>query len=70
MKTKTFTDPICGMQVERGNAPATTLFEGTTFFFCSDRCHDKFARDPAKHSHDTPAEAMDAADPAPDATRG
>jgi len=35
-------DPICGMQVERANAPATLIADGTTVYFCSDRCRDRF----------------------------
>ncbi|MDQ6875573.1 MAG: permease [Actinomycetota bacterium] len=57
-------DPICGMQVERGNAPATSQFEGATYYFCSDRCHDKFTRDPAKHAGHPSAEPMEADGPA------
>ncbi len=40
-------DPVCGMQVERANAPATHSFEGQQFFFCSDRCAERFAAEPA-----------------------
>jgi uncharacterized protein len=43
-------DPICGMQVETANAPATTLHDGQRHYFCSDRCHDTFTT-----NHDTPA---------------
>jgi YHS domain-containing protein len=44
-------DPVCGMQVERGNAPATARHENTTYSFCSDRCHDRFTKDPGKFAH-------------------
>jgi YHS domain-containing protein len=40
-------DPVCGMQVETANAPATTTYEGRRFFFCSDRCAERFAAEPA-----------------------
>ena len=40
-------DPVCGMQVERANAPATANYEARTFFFCSDRCAQRFATAPA-----------------------
>ncbi len=43
-------DPVCGMQVERGNAPATASHDGQTVYFCSDRCHDRFTRDPARYT--------------------
>jgi len=40
-------DPVCGMQVERANAPATDSYESRRFFFCSDRCAERFAAEPA-----------------------
>jgi uncharacterized membrane protein YraQ (UPF0718 family)/YHS domain-containing protein len=36
------TDPICGMQVQTGTAPARTSIGGRTYYFCSDRCRDRF----------------------------
>ncbi len=45
-------DPVCGMQVAIAVAPARTTHEGTTFFFCSDRCHDRFMTNPAKFAED------------------
>src|SRR5437667_545199 len=36
-------DPVCGMQVEKALAPATLRSAGTTHYFCSDRCRDRFA---------------------------
>ncbi len=36
-------DPICGMQVEIANAPATLVLQGKTIYFCSDRCRDRMA---------------------------
>ncbi|MDA8279431.1 MAG: permease [Actinomycetota bacterium] len=41
-------DPVCGMQVERANAPATATFAAQRFFFCSDRCASRFGTDPAR----------------------
>lgn len=40
------TDPVCGMQVEVAHAPATYSLHGRRFFFCSDRCEERFARNP------------------------
>jgi uncharacterized membrane protein YraQ (UPF0718 family)/YHS domain-containing protein len=34
-------DPVCGMQVRMSDAPATAVIDGTTYYFCSDRCHDR-----------------------------
>jgi uncharacterized membrane protein YraQ (UPF0718 family) len=39
------TDPVCGMQVRRANAPASAQWEGSPIYFCSDSCADKFRRD-------------------------
>jgi YHS domain-containing protein len=35
-------DPVCGMQVRISDAPATAIIDGTTHYFCSDRCHDRY----------------------------
>ena len=35
-------DPVCGMQVEKAHAPATTVVAGQRFWFCSDRCLFRF----------------------------
>ncbi|MEI7592366.1 MAG: permease [Actinomycetes bacterium] len=40
-------DPVCGMQVERAMAPATTVFADIDYWFCSDRCCDRFTANPA-----------------------
>ncbi|MGH3437424.1 MAG: permease [Sciscionella sp.] len=42
------TDVVCGMQVEKANAPATAERGGRTFYFCADRCRERFAADPDK----------------------
>jgi uncharacterized membrane protein YraQ (UPF0718 family)/YHS domain-containing protein len=39
-------DPVCGMQVERSLAPASTEQHGTTVYFCSDGCRERFQRNP------------------------
>jgi uncharacterized membrane protein YraQ (UPF0718 family)/YHS domain-containing protein len=36
-------DPICGMQVETANAPASCHHDGVDYYFCSDRCAERFA---------------------------
>lgn len=41
------TDPVCGMQVQVTTAPATAVHAGRTYYFCSDRCHDRFVANPA-----------------------
>ncbi|HEY5166006.1 MAG TPA: permease [Acidimicrobiia bacterium] len=54
-------DPVCGMQVQTANAPASTHHDGRSYWFCSDRCADQFRRDPDVH---TPA-AGPVSNPAP-----
>jgi YHS domain-containing protein/uncharacterized membrane protein YraQ (UPF0718 family) len=41
-------DPVCGMQVERQLAPASVHSGDETYFFCSDRCRDRFVADTAR----------------------
>ncbi|HEX4493966.1 MAG TPA: permease [Acidimicrobiia bacterium] len=38
-------DPVCGMQVQTANAPASRVHEGSRHYFCSDHCADRFDRD-------------------------
>jgi uncharacterized protein len=51
-------DPVCGMQVERQLAPASVQTGDQTYFFCSDRCHDRFVansvRRPTMSAHIDP----------------
>ncbi len=70
-------DPVCGMQVERANAPAHRVDDGIEVWFCSDRCRERYEREPQRYrpsptrrpaSHDMPEAAVtpsadDAVDP-------
>ena len=51
------TDPICGMQVRKADAPARTEHSGHTYWFCSDRCADRFRSDPDRHANGSPVNA-------------
>ncbi len=42
----TVEDPVCGMDIDPESAFATEVHEGTTYYFCSAVCHDKFAAEP------------------------
>jgi YHS domain-containing protein len=44
------TDPVCGMRVDPDDAAATTEYKGTTYYFCSEVCHDAFAADPVAYA--------------------
>jgi len=39
-------DPVCGMQVRTGDAPASSSHDGHTVWFCSDHCRMRFDADP------------------------
>jgi len=41
-------DPVCGMQVQTASAPAHARFKGRDYWFCSDRCRERFETDPAR----------------------
>ena len=54
-------DPVCGMQVRTADAPATVRHDNTIFYFCADRCRERFEADPTRWSTgNAPTEAMDA----------
>jgi uncharacterized protein len=36
------TDPVCGMQVEKTAAPASSVHDGQRYYFCSDSCQQRF----------------------------
>ncbi len=41
-------DPVCGMQVEKSGAPARTATADGSYWFCSDRCCERFESNPAR----------------------
>ncbi|HEY3904549.1 MAG TPA: permease [Streptosporangiaceae bacterium] len=41
-------DPVCGMQVEKSAAPRQLSIEGQNYWFCSDRCCDRFGATPTR----------------------
>jgi len=43
-------DPVCGMEVNIAAPAATLLYEGTTYFFCSTHCLDKFKASPGSYT--------------------
>lgn len=42
-------DPVCGMQVTIAGADHVAEHEGEKYYFCSAKCHEKFAADPAHY---------------------
>jgi Cu+-exporting ATPase len=45
----TVKDPVCGMSVTLGAGKPSLEHDGETWHFCSQKCHDKFAADPAHY---------------------
>ncbi len=41
-------DPVCGMRVDPESAAAAWDHEGTTFYFCSVGCFERFREDPER----------------------
>ena len=39
-------DVVCGMEVDRNNAPCMTGYNGTTYYFCSEACKLEFLYGP------------------------
>lgn len=40
------TDPVCGKEMNLGDAIASEDHEGWAYFFCSADCHEAFKRSP------------------------
>jgi Cu+-exporting ATPase len=43
-------DPVCGMQVEDAGAAGQSDHNGTTYYFCSTSCKDKFDESPEDYT--------------------
>jgi Cu+-exporting ATPase len=41
-------DPVCGMQVVVEGAQHTTVYKGTTYYFCGRGCRLDFEEDPER----------------------
>lgn len=44
------TDPVCGMKVDEKQAAAKVVYEGKTYYFCSESCHKTFTAEPTKYA--------------------
>lgn len=44
------TDPVCGMEVEPSKTAPQSVYEGTTYCFCSKRCKEEFDKNPSRHA--------------------
>ncbi|WP_157353965.1 heavy metal translocating P-type ATPase [Aromatoleum toluclasticum] len=45
----TVKDPVCGMSVPLDAGKPTAVHQGSTYHFCSQKCHDKFVAEPARY---------------------
>jgi Cu+-exporting ATPase len=43
---ETVRDPVCGMDIDPATAAASEEWEGNTYYFCSESCHQRFAKAP------------------------
>ncbi|MFQ6092847.1 MAG: YHS domain-containing protein [bacterium] len=43
-------DPVCGMEVKEDEAAATSVYQGKTFYFCSQGCKVKFDESPEQYA--------------------
>lgn len=50
------TDPVCGMHVEPKNAAAAWQYDGTTYYFCSTGCLERFQVRPSDFVEMDPAD--------------
>src|SRR5579884_1503125 len=44
------TDPVCGMKVDEKSAAGKAVYKGTTYYFCSSSCLQKFEATPTDYS--------------------
>ena len=42
-------DPVCGMAIDSTKAQAKEVYQGPTYFFCSDQCHRQFLAAPERY---------------------
>lgn len=42
-------DETCGMTIESDEAAASVVFQDVRYFFCAERCRDKFVANPERY---------------------
>jgi Cu+-exporting ATPase len=62
------TDPVCGMTVDPATAAHRAEHAGTTHYFCSARCREKFLTDPARYASVAATPSPSALPPSPQGT--
>ncbi len=53
-----FKDPVCDMMVEQGTEAGTFVYQGTTYYFCSASCLERFKEDPERFLAVQPVSAV------------
>jgi len=53
-------DPVCGMTVDEATAAGSATHAGTTYYFCSEHCHEAFLSDPDRYARAAGAPAAPA----------
>lgn len=43
-------DVVCGMQIDPQDAAAQMEYQGKTYYFCSEDCHEKFMQNPQQYA--------------------
>jgi Cu+-exporting ATPase len=43
-------DPVCGMDIDAADAAGGEEFQGTTYYFCSNSCQERFKADPSRYA--------------------
>lgn len=46
---RTYTDPVCGMELTPETAVATSEYQGRTYYFCSIEDKETFDKNPEKY---------------------
>jgi P-type Cu+ transporter len=46
----TVRDPVCGMDIDPATSAGSEEFEGTTYYFCSPSCLERFRAEPARYA--------------------
>src|SRR5437763_11192526 len=54
-RPNTVLDPVCGMYVDPAKARGAAEYQGTTYYFCSPRCEQRFKAEPEKYLAPKPA---------------
>jgi len=43
------TDPVCGMTFDSSQAEAQSIYEGVSYYFCSQECRQTFEKNPKQY---------------------